>query len=209
MENVYIYTLSDNTGIRYVGKTNNLKLRKLGHINESKSNRYNNHRINWIKSLLLKNELPIMNVLDIVPNDEWIFWEIYWISQIKTWGFNLVNSTSGGENPPSYKGKTHTNEYKKIRQIIMKNNNPAKNMNDKWRDNISKSLKGRIFTNEHKLKLSKPIYQFDLNDNFIKKWDFARVASKELNICLTNIYKCANGNRNKAGNFKWRKNMFI
>ena len=54
---ILIYTLSDNYGIRYVGKTNNLKLRKLAHINESKSNRYNNHRINWIKSLLLKNEL--------------------------------------------------------------------------------------------------------------------------------------------------------
>ena len=76
-----------------------------------------------------KNEYPVIEVLDIVDDNEWIFWEQYWISLLKSWGFNLVNSTLGGENPPSFKGKTHNSEYKKRRRDEMLLNNPAKNMN--------------------------------------------------------------------------------
>jgi hypothetical protein len=28
---------------------------------------------------------------------EWGFWEIYWINQFKTWGFELKNLTNGGD----------------------------------------------------------------------------------------------------------------
>jgi len=34
--------------------------------------------------------------LDEVPEDEWKFWEIYWISQVKQWGFDLTNGNNGG-----------------------------------------------------------------------------------------------------------------
>jgi len=104
---VNIYTLSDSTGIRYVGKTNNIKRRLRNHINEANQKGKNNHRINWIKSLRKKNEIPTIEILDVVPEDSWVFWEIYWISQLKSWGFSLVNGTIGGEDPPSFKGKTH------------------------------------------------------------------------------------------------------
>ena len=200
----YIYTLSDSTGIRYVGKTNNLKIRLKNHVNESKkNNRCNNHRTNWILSLINKGELPTIEIIDIVDDNNWIFWEIFWISQFKTWGFNLVNSTLGGENPPSFKGKTHSDKYKEIRRNKMLLNNPAKNMNDEWKNNISKSLKGRVFTKNHIKKLGKPVSQLSLNGEFIKKWDSMTIASIKLGVNYSGISECVRGNRNKAGNYKW------
>lgn len=200
----YIYTLSDKSGIRYIGKTNNLKMRLKNHIVEAHSKTKNNHRINWLKSLVEKNEKPIIEILDIVPDNNWMFWEIYWISQLKSWGFLLVNGTLGGENPPSFKGKTHSREYKKIRQnIMLSDKNPAKNMNEKWKNNISKSLMGIVFSDEHKKNLGKPVNQLELNNEFIKKWDSVIIASNTLNVSSNGIALCARGLRNKAGNFKW------
>lgn len=208
---VYIYTLSDSTGIRYVGKTNNIKIRYKNHINESiRHNRVNNYRTNWIMSLINKGEFPIIEIIDIVDTSDWMFWEIFWISQFKSWGFDLVNSTLGGENPPSFAGKTHSNEYKEIRRIEMINNNPAKNMNDCWKKNISEANKGRIFTNDHIKNLSKQVCQLTLENKLIKCWDSATDAGKYLKISIGNICSCCRGERKKCGGFRWewkKRNM--
>lgn len=47
------------------------------------------------------------------------------------------------------------------------------------------------------------IYQFDLNMNFIKKWESMAQASKELKISQGDISKCCNGKRNSCGNYIW------
>lgn len=51
---------------------------------------------------------------------------------------------------------------------------------------------------------SKNIYQFDKNNNFIKKWSSIIEASKTLNICACNITECAKGNRKTAGGYIWK-----
>lgn len=203
MKDVYIYTLSDSKGIRYVGKTNNIKRRYENHISEVNNKKLNNKRINWIKSLINNNSKPIIDVIDIVPSNEWVFWEKFWISIIKSWGFNLVNGTTGGENPPSFKGRTHSDKYKEIRRNIMKKNNPAKNMNDIWRNKISQGNKGRKFSKEHIKNLSKSINQYNLNDEFIREWESITKASNELNICYNSISLCCRNKRKKGGGFKW------
>ena len=89
----YIYTLSDpiTNEIRYVGKTINIKERYRKHLeNITKRKTY---LYSWMKSL---NNFPIMEIIDEVE-DDWQFWEQYWISQLKTWGFNLTNLTKGGD----------------------------------------------------------------------------------------------------------------
>jgi hypothetical protein len=99
MKNIsYIYTLSDpdTNEIRYVGKTINLNKRYSQHINLNNI-KSNTHRDNWMVKVIRSGKLPIFDVLDEVNSDEWKYWEIYWISQIKTWGFNLTNSNEGGE----------------------------------------------------------------------------------------------------------------
>lgn len=94
---VYIYTLENPiTGeIRYVGKTKNPKMRFHNHCN--KLHNTNSHKRNWINSLRNLGLRPIMNIIDEVEESEWHYWEKYWIQQLKNWGYNLTNHTSGGD----------------------------------------------------------------------------------------------------------------
>ncbi len=96
--NSTIYTLADPRtpeDIRYIGMTiRKLRYRLANHIFEKDKN----HRTDWIKSLIkqnLKPEIkPLITVLDSkdAPN-----LEIQTIAQFRKWGYNLVNSTDGGE----------------------------------------------------------------------------------------------------------------
>lgn len=98
-----IYTLSDECEIRYIGKTINFRKRYNSHINESVLKR--THKEKWINKTLTNSGKIIMEILDICEEKESDFIESYWISQFKTWGFNLVNLTSGGEGGSPMKGK--------------------------------------------------------------------------------------------------------
>lgn len=112
----YIYTLSDNSGIRYVGKSNNPEGRLRKHLKECKMKR--THKEKWIFSLKESGKIPILEVLDEIDHSEWSFYESYWISQLKSWGFNLLNGTSGGEGSDGFRGRKHSEETKeKLRKI--------------------------------------------------------------------------------------------
>jgi hypothetical protein len=134
MKTVLIYTLSDKDGnVRYVGKTEQyLKQRLYSHLNECKSNK-KSYKISWLKSLLNKGERPLIEVIDEVPDDEWEFWEKYWIAQLSSWGIKLTNLTSGGGGGSVY---NHTDESKK---------------------KMRKSKLGIPLSKEHKVKISKGV----------------------------------------------------
>jgi group I intron endonuclease len=203
---MFIYSLSDGSKIRYVGKTNNLKKRFIGHLTDAKRSRDKSYRSKWINSLLNENRKPTLDILDIVPDEDWEFWEKYWISQIKTWGFSLVNLTEGGGNPPSFLGKTHSCEYKLRRKIDMSGNlNPSKmGISEEWRKNISKSLKNKPLSEQHKKSLGKKILQLSLNNDIIAMWPTISEASRNLNISLNGIAMCVRGERKKSGGYKWK-----
>jgi hypothetical protein len=97
MELTYIYTLSDpmTNEVRYVGKCNNPKERYKAHLNKARDK--NTHKRNWINKLRDFGLKPTFEIIDIVPINNWHFWERYWISQFKTWGFKLMNYTDGGD----------------------------------------------------------------------------------------------------------------
>lgn len=75
-------------------------------------------------------------------------------------------------------------------------------------EKLSKALKGKKPTQEQIDKMSKahsiPIIQLTLNDEFVKQWDSARQAGRELNIHSTDITKCCKGKRKTYKGFKWR-----
>lgn len=98
MKETFIYALSCplTSNVRYIGKTNNLNKRLSSHLCKSNLKK-TTHKNNWINSLLNKNMKPIISILDIVPIDEWEFWEKFWIELFKTWGIKLTNSTNGGD----------------------------------------------------------------------------------------------------------------
>ena len=135
MEYTHIYSLSDpNTGeIRYVGKTyNQLRKRLYSHLNECKSGN-KSHKINWIKSLLSNNEIPVISIIDTVPTNQWQFWEQYWIEQFKQWGFNLTNIAKGGYDN-SYKRSDKTKEKMRSSKLGTK-------LSVEHKKNISDSVK--------------------------------------------------------------------
>lgn len=53
-------------------------------------------------------------------------------------------------------------------------------------------------------KLSKKVNQFSKDGVFIKSFNGCSEASRELDISVSSIIKCANGQRNTAGNFVWK-----
>lgn len=54
---------------------------------------------------------------------------------------------------------------------------------------------------EHPISVS--VKQYDLNNNFIKEYESANIASEETGICYSSIKKCRAGKQKKAGNFIW------
>lgn len=104
MKTTFIYILIDplTNHVRYVGKANDPKERFKGHMKESlKKNKddeiIQNHKINWINKLKIKNLSPVLEIVDEVLDSEWRFWETHYISLYKSWGFDLVNLTNGGD----------------------------------------------------------------------------------------------------------------
>lgn len=94
---VFIYTLEHpETGVvRYVGKTDNPKRRLEEHYNDKRAL----HKSNWVKSLRAAGLRPVMQILEEVTLCEWQEREVYWISQMRAWGFRLCNLDSGGNGP--------------------------------------------------------------------------------------------------------------
>lgn len=51
--------------------------------------------------------------------------------------------------------------------------------------------------------MSKPVYQYDLDGNFIKEWSSRREASRETNVSIDYISKCCYGHKPNAGGYIW------
>lgn len=148
IENVFIYTISDpiTNSVRYIGKTIDIKNRLRDHIKRSKNNK--THKDKWISSLIKQGHKPVILILDIVNKEDWIFWEKFYISLFKGWGFNLVNHTEGGDGGSFIK---HTEETKlKIsKSHLGKKRQP---FTEEHKKNISKSKMGKVLSEEEKIK---------------------------------------------------------
>lgn len=191
METTNIYILIDprNNQVRYVGKANNVSQRYKAHLNRARKHQI--HKANWIKQLKDIGLKPIVEVIDIVPIDEWIYWETYWIGQFKAWGFDLINYTNGGDgctfaNQTSFKkghkswlGKKHSDETKKK---IGENN---------W-------LRGLPSFNRRK------VVQLDLDNNVIKIWSSILEAEMQTNSSSSKIVSCCRGKRKTHNKYKWK-----
>lgn len=183
METIKIYTLSDCGGVKYVGKAKSINHRYNRHMFDAKTKKQLNKRDAWIKSLLNKNQKPILEIIDEVSIDDWVFWEMYWIEQFKTWGFNLKNMTKGGEG--TY-GRI-VSEETKIKMSEAKKGKKPKNL-----DSI-------IAKNKEK---SKSVLQYTKDGEFISEFSSRSMAEKITGI--HNIKSVLKGKRKSAGGYKWK-----
>lgn len=212
-----IYALIDprNNKCRYIGKTcKKLKTRLNEHIRETK--KLKTHKHFWINSILKENKIPIILEIDVLSeNDDWAFWEMYWIEQFKSWGFSLTNGTSGGEglhNPtdltrknislskigdknPNFGKKASDETRLKMSECRIGENNA--NFENFWSEEKKNSLgqkrvgnKNPFFGKKHKkesiLKTSKSILVIEKNGNTIE-YISCRRASDEIGISRKKI----------------------
>lgn len=109
---VYIYSLSnpfDNT-VKYIGKTKNPKRRLSEHLTKKG---LTCKKGKWIRLLLSQGIVPIMEILDEVHSTEINFYEQYWISQYRAWGFILLNTQNGGDMAPYHFSSKYQKSLKK------------------------------------------------------------------------------------------------
>ena len=139
MGKIYIYGLIDKekNELKYIGKSINPQSRYRKHLQESKNKC--TYKDNWICSLLQNNNKPELLIIDEVNQDDWVFWEKYYISYYKFIGCKLTNITDGGDNPPVRTGKKRTKE--EIEKISK--SNLGKKRSDETRKKISLSKKGK------------------------------------------------------------------
>ena len=53
-------------------------------------------------------------------------------------------------------------------------------------------------------KKSKPVFQYDLDENFIQKWPSFREVQRQMGYSQGNLYKCCRGIYKQAYNYIWR-----
>jgi hypothetical protein len=159
---VFIYALKEpDTGeIRYVGKAADPNRRFINHFFDGEVN----HRTNWIKSLVNRGAVPVLEILDEVPEEYWQQWEVAWIEFYRESGANLTNGTFGGDGVFDPSGeirrkiskaltgkKLSAQHRKRISEV-----NLGKSISPEHRRKISETLKGICKSEETRRKMSKP-----------------------------------------------------
>lgn len=187
------YTLSHPTTkeIRYVGYTSvKLEKRLSEHIKDGKTKR--NRKANWIKSLIrsgLKPDINLINTYD--TKEEAVFNEINLIFQYRLLGYNLVNSTDGGDGGVGYKFSEE-----KIKEMAMKRIGKKlgpcseerklkislANKGRKMTEEQIGKMKGRVMKKENKEYFRNLYLGKKLNNETKEKMSIARKREWELGI---------------------------
>jgi hypothetical protein len=193
MQNVFIYALSDprTNQVRYIGKANNPKDRYTNHFNSSRDK--NTHKRNWINSIRKDGFRPELIIIDEVPIIEWHYWEKFYISLFKTWGFDLVNYTLGGD------GSTFGNKGS------FKKGNIPHNKGIACSDETKQKIKNKLIGISN-VASYKPIIQYDTDYNQIKRYKCISDAIFESGgyFSASKISNCLKGKRNHHRGFIWK-----
>jgi hypothetical protein len=224
--NIKIYALIEpiTLEIKYIGKTKQLLNKRLSaHLCES--NKSNTKKNTWLRSLKSKGLKPKIEELDCVSELEWEFWEQYWISQFKAWGFDLKNTDEGGKGQSSEFMKKYNPMFEKKHRdtvsLTLIGNQRAKGFKHseetkaKSSGGLKEFYKKNQRTKEHNKKIAlknietkrNPVYQYDMNNSFIKKYDSVREASISTGSEKTTLYDCLNGKYKHCNGFIWKRHL--
>lgn len=103
MKTFHIYALCEpGTGeVRYIGATHNPVQRMYNHWRLSNSNNHNGWKspsVLWLEALKQLKTKPTMQILEVVPEDQWREAERKWIAFYREQGANLTNISPGGDS---------------------------------------------------------------------------------------------------------------
>ena len=130
---VYIYTLTDpiTNIVRYVGKSVNVKQRYASHISRCLEKK--TYKDCWIYSLMKKNLKPILNIIEVCDESNWVQREQYHISLYE----NLTNLTIGGEGLNGWKASNETKQKMSENRKGKKNSFYGKKHSEETRKKLS------------------------------------------------------------------------
>ena len=140
--------------------------------------------------------------------------EIYWIQYYNSY-ISGYNATPGGTSVQSGNMNKLIDD-KKIKQLWDEGYSISdiKNMlqcakitvQDHLKDYENYSIEEAILRGKtsSSLKRGREILQYDLNNNFIQSFPSIKVAAEKCQLQPANIRKCANGERKRCGNYKWK-----
>jgi hypothetical protein len=107
-----LYEVGKEDEIRYVGKTNNPKLRKYLHL---KRKDVNKGKVLWISKILESGGQVEMKILEECADESWTLREKYWIAKYNKNGL-LFNIRSGGQY-----GKCYTISFEDCKKWVSEN----------------------------------------------------------------------------------------
>lgn len=115
------------------------------------------------------------------------------------------NITDGGDGYLGYKPSKGTRK-------IWSEQRSGRVLTKEWRDKISSTLKGRVFSREQilkgaesaKVKCSKAVIQFSKSGAFVAEYNSIREAANINNVCPGDIIKCCKGKQHYCGGFNWK-----
>jgi len=201
-KHTFIYALCnpDTKIVRYIGKSNNPYNRYKQHLSPSnlKNKTYKDY---WIKYLLKCHKKPKLLILKKVLMKNWQKAERQLISYYRK-RFKLVNIDDGGF-PKKLKKQT-IDKLKKIKKGRIA-----------WNKGKTSWSKGLHLSKYHRKNIgianrgnnngmARVVFQFDINNNLLKRWDCIMDATRHTNIHYTSISKCCKNQRKTAGGFKWK-----
>lgn len=220
-EFAYIYALEYPEGnIRYIGKTVNLRKRYHRHINDARKYT-SSHKLAWIRSILNHNDIPYVSIVDKVPLKDWQYWERYYIQYYREQGYNLVNTTDGGDgnqNPSEeirskisegLKGISTGYPKGKKRSETDRQANSERKKQYFATHSVWNKDKGALLEPEQnyvgRINLkTRHIYQCDLNGVVLKEWRSVSVACHSLGFRRGGIADCLHKGRDSAYGFIWK-----
>lgn len=188
----YIYTLTDprDNLVKYVGKTISPKRRQYEYSGKYYLSKRKNKATTWIKKLHSLEIKPIFEIIDEIEGENWQWLEQYWISQFKTWGFNLKNQTIGGEGVVgwNWSNDRRIRQAEIMREVFLKNN----------------PTKGKDLTN-HNSNFAKKILMLDpITDEVLEEFSCIKYAVEKYNYKHANISMCLTKRYKKAYGYKWK-----
>lgn len=149
---IFIYALSDETGIRYIGQTENTAVRLRVHLKDKRRT----HKANWVRELLSQGKEPRLQVLETSDEENFQSCEQAWIAYGRATGWNLTNTTDGGIGTRGLKHSEATR--KKMGDAKIGNAwNKGRVGNNLTQDDlkrVSEALTGRTHSEEHRRKIA-------------------------------------------------------
>jgi predicted GIY-YIG superfamily endonuclease len=163
-----------------------------------------------------KNKNSEIIEIDCVDDDEWRFWESWYIELFKSWGFDLENKNNGGGG----RGPGWISPPERNAKIKASLQNHSQYYTDEVKEKISNGNKGKLkpFTKEHqqnmliaKRKQAKPLLMYDLDNNLIKEWEskgqaaeWIKKTKKKQGNLTSQIKDAILGRQKTAFGYKWK-----